>query len=243
METFEKKIQLPSNGLCGGPKEIVLRAMTTKEEKILLTSRDFNVFERLVKSCCVEPKDLDVGTLHQNDILYLTYALRSITFGDSYKQTFECSHCGRQQETEINISEMNVNILDTDGIEDKLKVVLPVNGDNLQLKVLSNGDIKRLDRQAKLKAQNGKLQDPESYSFIIKLMETIQLRNGEDFENNEEKRNYVENLHMQDLVAIQNTLSNIEFGLDNRVIRTCNSCYEDEEVSGLITPEFFRPRS
>ena len=47
MNTFEKTVQLPSNGLFGGPKEITLRAMTTKEEKIILSSRDFSVFENI----------------------------------------------------------------------------------------------------------------------------------------------------------------------------------------------------
>ena len=72
-------------------------------------------------------------------------------------------------------------------------------------------------------------------------METIVNRNGEDFESEEEKRHYVDTLNMRDLVAIQNTLSNIEFGLDNTVIRTCSKCNEDVEVNGLICPEFFRP--
>ena len=112
MKTVEKTFQLPSNGLFGGPKEITLRAMTTKEEKILMTSRDFSVFERLVKSCCVEPKDLDIGLLHQNDIMYLIYALRELTFGTTYNQEIKCPECGAKQEIEVDISEMEVNILD-----------------------------------------------------------------------------------------------------------------------------------
>ena len=121
MNTFEKTVQLPSNGLFGGPKEITLRAMTTKEEKILMTSKDFSVFDRLVKSCCVEPKDLDTGLLHQNDIMYLVYALRKITFGDSYIQEVTCPECGFKQEMEIDISEMTINLLDIDSIENASK--------------------------------------------------------------------------------------------------------------------------
>lgn len=241
MNSVEKTYQLPSNGLFGGPKEITLRAMTTKEEKILLTSRDFSVFDRIVKSCCVEPKDLDTGLLHQNDIMYLTYALRELTFGNTYSQEITCPICGFKQETEIDITEMEINVLDTDNIEERLSCTLPVNGDILQLKMLSSGDIKRLDKIVKAKAAKGKLQDPDSYSFTIKLMECIVDKNGEDFENDEDKMNYVNHLHMRDLIAIQNTLSDIEFGLDNSIIRTCNKCGEDIEVNGLICPEFFRP--
>ena len=241
MNSFEKTYQLPSNGFFGGPKEITLRAMTTKEEKILLTARDFSMFDRIVKSCCIEPKDLDTGLLHQNDIMYLVYALRELTFGNTYIQDIKCPECGFSQEAEIDIANMEVNILDTDNIDERLSVKLPVAGDTLQLKLLSSGDIKRLDKQIKQKIAKGKIQDPESYEFLVKLMETIVTKNGDDFESIEEKRHYTDNLNLRDLVAIQNTLNKINFGLDNRVIVTCVKCNEDVEVNGLICPEFFRP--
>lgn len=241
MNNFEKTFTLPSNGLFGGPKEITLRAMTTKEEKIIMTTKDFSVFDRLVKSCCIEPKELDTGLLHQNDIMYLIYALRSITFGNTYFQEITCPECGFKQEIEVDISEMEVNVLDIDSLDEKLTVNLPVNKDVLQLKILSSGDIKRIDKQIKVKSAKGKLQDPESYEFLIKLMETIVNKNGEEFESFDEKRHYVDTLHMQDLVEIQNTLKKIEFGIDPSIIRTCTKCGEEVEVAGLICPEFFRP--
>ena len=97
MESFEKTFKLPSNGYFGGPKEITLRAMTTKEEKLLYTSRDLGFLDRLIKSCCIEPTDLDTTTLHQNDIMYLTFALRELTFGNTYMQEVVCPHCGRER--------------------------------------------------------------------------------------------------------------------------------------------------
>lgn len=241
METIEKQYQIPSNGLFGGPKEITLRAMTTKEEKILLSSRDFSVFERLLKSCCIEPKDLDIGLLHQNDIMYLIYALRELTFGSTYIQEVECPECGFKQDAEIDISKMKVNILDTDNIEERLVCKLPMNKDTLQLKVLSYGESNTIDRQVKALTNKGKLQDPDSYNFTLKLMNSIVTKNGEDFESEDDKKNYVNNLHLKDLITIQNTLADIDFGLDNTNTITCSKCNEDIEVNGLICPEFFRP--
>ena len=241
MNNFEKTVQLPSNGLFGGPKEITLRAMTTKEEKILMTTRDFSLFERLIVSCCVEPKDLDIGLLHQNDIFYLIYALRNLTFGDTYEQEMECPECGVKSPIEVHISELETIILDTDKIEERMTVTLPVNNDTIALRFLSLGDIKRIDKQVKIKSQKGKLRDAETYSFITKLMETIVSRNGEDFESEADKRNYVETLHMRDINAIQKCLSDIEFGLDNTIMATCDSCGEEVETRAIIAPEFFRP--
>lgn len=241
MENFEKTFTLPSNGLLGGPKEVTLRAMTTKEEKIILTTRDMSLFEKLIKSCCVEPKDLNVDLLHENDIMFLVFALRSITFGDTYEQTITCPECGFKQDITVNISEMEPHILDTDNIEEKLTCKLPVNGDTLQLKLLSVGDINRIDKLVKTRTSKGKVKDPDSYNFTLKLMETILSKNGDTFENQDEKMHYVDSLNMQDLVTIQNTLSSIEFGLDNVLIRTCSKCHEDIEVAGVVCPEFFRP--
>ena len=241
METFEKTFKLPSSGYFGGPKEVTLRAMTTKEEKLLYTSRDLTFLDRLIKSCCVEPKDLDTGLLHQNDIMYLTFALRELTFGSTYLQEVICPICGHKQQVEIDITEMEIKNLDTDGIEQKLNVKLPVNGDTLQLKLLSSGDIRRIDRVVKQKTAKGRLKNPDEYELLLKMAELVVTKNGEDFESFEDKRNYVDNLNLKDLVAIQNTLNKIEFGLDPSVIITCSKCKEEVEVSGLICPEFFRP--
>lgn len=241
METLEKTYNVPSNGVFGGPKQITLRAMTTREEKILYSSRDANFMRRLVKSCCVEPKDLDIGLLHQNDILFLTFALRELTFGNTYEQEITCPECGAHQEVEIDIADMDVSILDTKGLDKKLTVKLPVNGDTLQLKLLSIGESDKIERLVKNKAAKGKLKNPQDYEFLLKLMALIDTRNGEEFESQEEKQNYTDNLHLRDLNTIQNALLKIGFGIDNSNIVVCSNCEEEIEVTGLISPEFFRP--
>lgn len=92
MNNIEKIFQLPSKRAFGGPIEI--RYDWKRGEKILLTARDFTVFERLVESCTVKPKDLDLGTLNQNDIMYFVCDLRVLTSGNTYLQGIVCSKCG-----------------------------------------------------------------------------------------------------------------------------------------------------
>ena len=241
MNTIEKTFQLPSSGVFGGPKEITLRAMTTREEKILLTARDFSVFERLVESCTVKPKDLNIGLLHQSDLMYLVFALRELTFGNTYSQEIVCPECGSKYESIIDIADMNLTFLDTESLDSKLKVKLPVSGDTLQLKLLSVGDIRKIDKMIKNKTAKGRLKDPEGYEIIVKLMETIVSINDEDFESQEYKQNYVETLNLRDLNVIQNTLADIDFGLDTTNTIVCDKCGEEVEVRGLICPEFFHP--
>ena len=63
MNYLEKTYKIPSNGVFDGPKEITLREMTTKEEKIMLGTKDLSVFERLVKSCTIDG-DFDFNKIH-----------------------------------------------------------------------------------------------------------------------------------------------------------------------------------
>ena len=55
---YETTVTLPTNGKMygdDGPVDVTLRAMTTKEEKLLLGSTSSNVFDDIVKACIVEP--------------------------------------------------------------------------------------------------------------------------------------------------------------------------------------------
>ena len=149
METFEKTFKLPSAGVFGGPAEVTVRPMTTKEEKIIYTSRDGSFLEKIVKSCIVEPKDISMDLLHPNDISYLLYMIREMTFGPTYRQTTVCPNCGLKQEVIVDITEMTYEILDTNTIDEKLKVKLPICGDTLQLKLVSQGEFNEIDEVIK----------------------------------------------------------------------------------------------
>ena len=86
METFEKTYKVPSAGVFGGPTEVTIRPMTTKEEKIIYTSRDMSFIEKIVKSCIIEPKDVKISLLHPNDISFLLYIYK---FMKKRNSTFE----------------------------------------------------------------------------------------------------------------------------------------------------------
>lgn len=241
MQSFEKKFKIPSNGYFGGPKEVVLRNMTTKEEKIIYNAKDYSFLERIIESCCVQPRDLDINTLHPNDILYLTYVLRDLTFGNTYEQEIVCPECGFRQTVTIDIAKMEALYLETEELDEKLTVTLPYSGDVVKLKILSNADINAITKEIKMLTNKGKLKDPETYEFILKMCASIETINGEEITDKEQKRGYVDTMHMKDSRAIQNALNQISFGIDTSNIVTCSKCGEDVEVAGLICPEFFRP--
>lgn len=240
METLERTYKVPSAGLFGGPTEVTLRPMTTKEEKIIYTSRDMSFIEKIVKSCIVEPKNVDIDLLHPNDITYLLYMIRELTFGPNYKQKMQCPYCGLRQDIEIDITEMTYEILDLESLDEKLNVKLPVCGDTVQLKLLSQGDFNHIDEYIKRLVRQNKLEDPEGYKYVYRFAKMIKTINGEEKEDIKEIISYIDNLNMRDFGAIKEILQNIPIGINTLNIRKCRNCGEEVEVFGAAVPEFFR---
>ena len=240
METLERTYKVPSAGLFGGPTEVTLRPMTTKEEKIIYTSRDMSFIEKIVKSCIVEPKNVDIDLLHPNDITYLLYMIRELTFGPNYKQKMQCPYCGLRQDIEIDITEMTYEILDLESLDEKLNVKLPVCGDTIQLKLLSQGDFNHIDEYIKRLVRQNKLEDPEGYKYVYRFAKMIKTINGEEKEDIKEVISYVDNLNMRDFGAIKDILQSIPIGINTLNIRKCRNCGEEVEVFGAAVPEFFR---
>ena len=248
MKYLEKTFKVPSNGVFGGPKKVTLREMTTREEKILLGTRDFSVFERLVKSCCVD-EDISFDKLHTADIMYLTFMLRELTYGPEYTQEVECPHCGRTQVITADITEMTPKILsdaDAKKLADGITVELS-NGDKVTVSMLSIGDANTIERIIKTKVKQNRLKDPESYEMVLRLATSLSMiepadnPDNVDYSEMENKIQYVDGLRMRDLSTIQNALNDFDFGLDRKLYRECENCGEDMEVVGYIVPEFFHP--
>lgn len=240
METLERTYKVPSAGLFGGPTEVTLRPMTTKEEKIIYTSRDMSFIEKIVKSCIVEPKNVDIDLLHPNDITYLLYMIRELTFGPNYKQKMQCPYCGLRQDIEIDITEMTYEILDLESLDEKLNIKLPMCGDTVQLKLLSQGDFNHIDEYIKRLVRQNKLEDPEGYKYVYRFAKMIKTINGEEKEDIKEVISYVDNLNMRDFGAIKDILQSIPIGINTLNIRKCRNCGEEVEVFGAAVPEFFR---
>lgn len=240
METLERTYKVPSAGLFGGPTEVTLRPMTTKEEKIIYTSRDMSFIEKIVKSCIVEPKNVDIDLLHPNDITYLLYMIRELTFGPNYKQKMQCPYCGLRQDIEIDITEMTYEILDLESLDEKLNIKLPVCGDTVQLKLLSQGDFNHIDEYIKRLVRQNKLEDPEGYKYVYRFAKMIKTINGEEKEDIKDVISYVDNLNMRDFGAIKDILQSIPIGINTLNIRKCRNCGEEVEVFGAAVPEFFR---
>ncbi|MDO4842961.1 MAG: hypothetical protein Q3982_09820, partial [Phoenicibacter congonensis] len=123
--------QLPSNGrLSGVPSKVTLKAISTKEEKLLYGSSNDNAFDRVLNACIVEPQGFKVNTLTTPDKFALLLKLRIHTYGPEYWITTRCPVCGKTEDTCLNLDEIPVTLLGEDFSED-IEIDLPVSGDKL----------------------------------------------------------------------------------------------------------------
>lgn len=248
MNYYTKNVLLPSNGKLGAPKEVTIRNMTTLEEKILSNARDEKFLFDLVKSCVIEPKDFDPYTCHANDIMCLIFQIRELTFGPTYKQSFECPICGTQQDVEIDISKFEFTLLEAD-LDKALEVTLPISKDKVTLKILTEADNRECVKLAKHKQKKFPGQNYNDLLFTEKLcaqVVSIELAKPEEgktalLEMRPERESYLMNMHFADMNAIKQALSKIEFGVKSFQTERCNFCGEEMEVPGMFSPEFFRP--
>lgn len=238
---YETTVTLPSKGILYNgliPSEISLRGMTTRDEKILYASQSGNVFQRILKNCIIQPKDLDPNKLIAADELYLVLQLRMLTYGPEYKVDAVCPECGQVNTYTVNLGELDVNYLDDDFTE-PIMVTLPRCGDTLGLKILRNEDSEFIDRYAKKFAKqfNQNVREVEYECRIAKYISTI---NGKAVDFGQAK-NYVENMMSRDSAEIRSALNKILVGVDTTITQTCMSCGEEFTFNMPLTSEFFRP--
>lgn len=238
-DTFEKEIEVPSNGALGGPKKITIRAMTTAEEKILYSVRDESYIKRICKACTVSPKSLDMSKITPNDLMFILFQIRELTFGSIYKQPVRCPFCGKVQEVDINIADFDYTLLDEDKSE--LFIDLPITKANVHLKLLSQQEIDNIDNEAAKLYRDGKISDPDGHSMVKKVTAMIDTVTGVDFQNDNDKFAWVNKLHLADFNTITNAIGKIKYGINNTTTVKCEFCDEEVEVNGTVCPEFFRP--
>ena len=245
---FEETVKLPARGITSVGESnpidsVTLRAMTTMEEKMRLSSTNgYNIIPKLIKACLVEPKDLDVENMLMPDINVMMYRIRALTYGNEYKVQVYCPNESKYVETSVNLSEIPVNYADDDFTNSFEIESLPVSGDVITCKMLSPKDMEKIDRECKriLKKFPGYVGDPE---IIVEWMYKITKINGED-KNQLEIRRYIEEMNARDFLFLEDKYDKAisEIGMDLNIIDTCPDCGGELEYVLPINTEFFRPR-
>ena len=235
-----EKFLLPSNGKLyreNGSSfdgNITLRAMTTVEERMRLSSDDF--YEGMipvVNECIVDNKKPDGSYII--DSKYLTVAdfdavcikLRNITYGPMYKTFARCVTCGRTFQYTADLRELEFNFLPDDFAEPYDIGPLPMSGDTLGCRFLRVSDRLEVDKEAmEIRAKNPNFIGKPEYTLeMIKRIVTI---NGEKVDTIMAKL-YVENMIGGDSDYFHRKIDNIKFGVTKGGIVDCK--YKDDDIN------------
>lgn len=246
-DIYTQEIELPSAGYFGGPSKVRIRRMTIREEEILYLADDNPTYlDDIALSCIVSPKNISLNVLHPNDLMYLLYAIRNISFDSQYKQNSICPMCRQAHLETVDITQLPINFLDADYVNLMKEVKLPLSGDTVGIKVLTEGELLELDERIQRDIRAKKITDTKKaklYEFQMRREAVIDTVNGEPFKDMESKRNYINMMASKDYNKIVNVSSAIRdsFGLDRRLEVKCPYCKRPYESEASIVPEFFRP--
>lgn len=240
---YEVTVTLPSRGIpyegTGIPAEVSLRGMTTRDEKILYASQGGDVFKKILRNCIVSPKNIDINKLIAQDEMFLILQLRMVTYGDDYKVTIPCPHCGNKDTYTIKLSSFETKYLD-ESFREPIMIELPRSGDILECKLLRNEDNEFVEKYARKRAKQFNLNYREE-EYTCRLARYIVSVNGEKLDFTD-TREYVENMQAMDSRKLLTVFESLEVGVDPVASATCSACGEDFDFSVPITSEFFRPK-
>lgn len=246
---FQETVKLPLKGLVTSGEDteqkidtVVIRAMTTLEEKMRLSSTNgFSVIPRIIKACIVEPENVDVANMNMVDVNYLMYRLRVLTYGSNYKVSVPCYNEEKMVSVTVNLNEIPVNESDDFSGQFELNK-LPISGDIITCRMNSSKDLEKVERDCLriLKKYPDYAGDPET---IIRWNYRITKINGEE-KNSVDIRQYVESMHAQDFAFMTDVYEKevTKYGMDLNIVEICPECGHELEFPLPVNSEFFRPR-
>lgn len=233
-------VKMPSKGLIPGvPKEITIRAIQRKDKKKLLMSETNDVLLSLLQYAIVSPTNFNVYNLLPFESEYLLYRLRILTYGATHTFKDRCRFCG-----EINDIEMDLNAIPIIELPDDFKITfdipLPVSGDILTCKLLTEGEKIELNKQGKeLKNATGN----ENIDMDIIWESRVVAINGNTKLAPIEKTQFLDEMNDYDSEYFMEYYLKYEgnYGLQTKLKYECDKCgkLNESEMPSIYT--FFRP--
>lgn len=242
---------LPSRGVLYGDKVpggvVSLRPMTAKEQALLSTQGGgvIGKITAVIETCCKLPVGLPHNDLLITDRAAILLALRTKTFGSEYTFQWRCQQCGKVSHTKIDIvQELEEKIAPHD-LREPVEIKLPTLGKTIGVRFRRGTDEALLLKQAK-RAQ-AKADEPDANASadsnpIHVLAHQLVTCEGEPFVDIIARRRFIEGWSAADLVFVEQTLADLEPGIDMSLYLDCPKCEFVNELVMPFTNEFFRPR-
>lgn len=242
LSTVTEAFKLPTLGkLDGIGPEVIMRMMTTHEEKIRTGSKTsfFKTISTIMNNCIVEPK-IDTYKLTVVDFIFLMYKLRILSYGEEYKVNLStCPECGRSlKDPSVNLDDLVVNYIDDD-FSEPFKIKLPRTGWDIECRMLRMNEFDELQEEAKKRLEQ--FPDYEGDPIVpLRLTRQIVTIKGEKV-TRAQLEQIVNKLPAADENAISNAFEDIKMGLDPRAKFICPHCGKTILLPITWNEEFFRP--
>ena len=243
------EVNLPSKGLIykadknGKPvSKVMLRAMTAQDENILHSPvylQSGVAYTKVVQSCIVEPKGLNVADMLLGDANVLLFALRMLSYGNDFSSNnVLCPKCKKEFFQEFNLSKQDVKELSAEPsipFENRFAFELPLSKINVEFKLETKTINNELDQILKaLKKQ--KVEE----TVTTRLKHLIVSVDGEEDKKviNEFVDKY---LTSKDSMELRKYMSKIAPSIDLKQLATCSECGEESEVDVPLDYTFLYP--
>lgn len=227
---------LPSQGKFykNKKKSIKVGYLTAQDENILISNTGGDdLVRKLIKSKVYEP-DFNVDDLLEGDMEAIMIFLRNTAFGPEYNFTLTDPKTAKNFQTSVRLDELNITEVTTEpGSDGLFELKLPKSGNLIKCRLLTIGDIKRLNDTMD--------QYPQGVvAPVVTNRLEMQIVSVDGNEGREEIARFVLGLPISDSKFIRKSLNNCEPRLDLQRQVTAPSG-EKVDVRVTFGAEFFRP--
>ena len=244
--TIGETVELPSKGLIYSKKvnpQVELRSMTARDEmkRQNPSSTQFKNLSEIIEGCMIEKPAVHVYDMALGDYEFLLHKLRIITYGEEYKISVFCPHCGTRIDTTAHLESLGVKEFDFDKFNAARTLTLPRSNHVVTL----NFQTPRMldETEAKVKEMKRKYKSEDATFDLLLLLESvIDTVDGEKMDG-VKLETFINNLPALDMTKIVNTVDDLNamIGIDNRLTVDCKKCGGEVDTSFRYGPEFFRP--
>jgi hypothetical protein len=245
-------VPLPSRGLVyppevlGGAEEIDIKAMSAREEDILMNQNFLNkgtVITELIKSCVMD-KRIDVNSLISGDRNALMVAVRITGYTAEYTPQITCAGCQSKQDFVVDLQSLKIKELDLEHLQqvapgqNAFNFTLPTIKKVVTFKFLTGQDEERILQDIQAKKKRGITAESP---VTTKLMNSILAVDGNT------DRNFINQfcqlIPAMDSLAFRKEIDENEPTIDMKTEFNCPNCGYQEVLGIPIGASFFWPNA
>ena len=234
----------PANSSLHGKEVISIKAMTAKEEDILMSraySKLGTTITELIKSCVID-KDFDPGDLLLGDRQAMLVSIRITGYGAEYKLDIDCPACDKRGIGEFDLSTLELKRLEIDPVSpglNEFSTILPVTKKKVTFKFMTGKDEQEMntfiERRKKLLGDASENPVTTRLAFQTVSVESVTDKNKIGM--------FITNMPARDSLHLREYIRNNEPGLNMKSNYHCSHCNADSEVVLPIGVSFFWPTS